>query len=68
MIPPGSISTGISLLEIKWDAMVGPLDLESEDERVEFVEEFGPYPIAALIHELRFLEKTNHSDPPARFE
>lgn len=54
-IPSAAVCDQLNALVFRWDEMIGPCDIEHVDERADFVETFGPYPIAALLHDLRVL-------------
>ena len=53
----------LNSLTFEWSRMVGVIDLEPGDARASFVAKFGPYPIAAVISELRFDLDDCNSEP-----
>lgn len=54
-IPSGALLDRLNVLVFRWNEMMGPCDIPHIDERTDFVEAFGPYPIAALLHDLRVI-------------
>lgn len=57
----------LNTLSFEWDRMVGAADLGAGDHRASFVTKFGPYPIAAVVSELRFDFNDSHGDTGSRW-
>ncbi|SHJ11714.1 hypothetical protein SAMN02745181_1222 [Rubritalea squalenifaciens DSM 18772] len=52
-----SLCCYVDEIKIDWSHLTGPLDIEDSTWREYYVKEYGPYPIAAIIHAVRLIKE-----------